>query len=70
MDIKVIPPDSFVIIKVPGIEQFATTAEYDELMEYFESNNCQGIFVAGEIELSVLGDNELAKLGLQRRDRH
>jgi hypothetical protein len=70
VDIKVIPPGSFVIIKVPDLEAFVKTGEYEELSEYFENNNCHGIFISGDLDLQVLGDNELAKLGLKRKERH
>ena len=70
MDFKIIPPDSFVIMKVPKIEEFMGSGEYEEQSEYFEKNNIEGIFMDPSADLFVLDDNELAKLGLQRRDKH
>lgn len=70
MKFKEIPPDSFIVVSVQNIEEFEKSGAADELAEYFEENNCRGIFISPGFDLQVLDDNELAKLGLQRRDRH
>ena len=68
-DITLIPPESFVILRVPDINKFLQSSESTEIHDHFVENGIGAIFLDESVNIEVLTDEHLARSGL-RRVRH